>query len=444
MTRTDIANLALSKLGAEPITDLATDATKEAVHCRIWYDQVLREVLRSHFWSFAMGVTQIGKVFAVEASATLTLGNADDDTEITFTAVTPGIAGNEISVAIGGAGTALGVAVDASAIQITPAVSAIVTGTLTSDGSTPYVFGAMPMTGTLNGRPIYSGEVEAETIYWDEVGSKWWIFNDTTGTGFTSTADVASPDMVPTGAWHATTNPDAWQPLVLLLPAPLPPFPVPTGTPVVSLVYQSSAAAVVAAINADPSASLVVTAALGDTGAGQVVATAATLLSGGTIKAPDWTDAFLLPADFLKLRVVTDTAGNRIDSFDIRRVNGSRCLMAGDFDAVVLEYVALLDEPDDYDPLFVAAFATLLAARMALAVTGSAEYETSLLARYLSEDLPAARVADGQDTRSAENRNLEEFLAGDLLRQRWGNRTPSVVNVTPQAPDLDAAFEQAL
>ena len=97
MTRTDIANLALSKLGAEPITDLATDATKEAVHCRIWYDQVLREVLRSHFWSFAMGVTQIGKVFAVEASATLTLGNADDDTEITFTAVTPGIAGNEIS-----------------------------------------------------------------------------------------------------------------------------------------------------------------------------------------------------------------------------------------------------------------------------------------------------------------------------------------------------------
>jgi hypothetical protein len=118
--------------------------------------------------------------------------------------------------------------------------------------------------------------------------------------------------------------------------------------------------------------------------------------------------------------------------------------MAGDFDAVVLEYVALLDEPDDYDPLFVAAFATLLAARMALAVTGSAEYETSLLARYQSEDMPAARVADGQDTRSAENRNLEEFLAGDLLRQRWGNRTPSVVNVTPQAPDLDAAFEQAL
>ena len=174
----------------------------------------------------------------------------------------------------------------------------------------------------------------------------------------------------------------------------------------------------VAAINSDPSASLVVSAALGGTGAGQVVATAATLLSGGTIKAPDWTDAFLLPADFLKLRVVTDTAGNRIDAFDIRRVNGSRCLMAGDFDAVVLEYVALLDEPNDYDPLFVAAFATLLAARMALAVTGAAEYEASLLARYLSEDLPAARIADAHDTRSAENRNLEEFLAGDLLRHR--------------------------
>jgi hypothetical protein len=79
-----------------------------------------------------------------------------------------------------------------------------------------------------------------------------------------------------------------------------------------------------------------------------------------------------------------------------------------------------------------------------IAVTGSAEYETSLLARYLSEDLPAARLADAHDTRSGENRNLEEFLAGDLLRQRWGNRTPSVVTVTPQAPDLDAAFEQAL
>jgi hypothetical protein len=60
MTRTDIANLALSKLGAEPITNLDADATKEGIHARLWYDQTLREVLRSHFWNFAMGVTQVG------------------------------------------------------------------------------------------------------------------------------------------------------------------------------------------------------------------------------------------------------------------------------------------------------------------------------------------------------------------------------------------------
>ena len=406
MTRTDIANLALSKLGAEPITDLATDATKEAVHCRIWYDQVLREVLRSHFWSFAMGVTQIGKVFAVEASATLTLGNAGDDTEILLTAVTPGIAGNEISVAIGGDGTALGVAVDGSAIQITPAVAAIVTGTLTSDGSTPVNLEPLGLVGLDDIELPIFGELPTSIMaFKSDGGFEFWQL--TSGSSnWISYAAVASPELVPPGEYDAIENDLAW--------IPTPPA---DGTPVVTLAY-STAAAVVAAINSDPSASLVVSAVLGDTGAGQVAATAATLLSGGTIKAPDWTDAFLLPADFLKLRVVTDTAGNRIDSFDIRRVNGSRCLMAGDFDAVVLEYVALLDEPDDYDPLFVAAFATLLAARMALAVTGAAEYEASLLARYLSEDLPAARIADAHDTRSAENRNLEEFLAGDLLRHR--------------------------
>jgi len=111
-----------------------------------------------------------------------------------------------------------------------PYGAATTTGTLTSDGSAPLSIAAMPFNSMVGiGGTAYPqfGDVTGLTIYIIPVSSDaghagWRIESD--GSIFTSTAKVASPDLVPTGAWHGTTNPTGWKPTS---PA--------TGTPVVAV-----------------------------------------------------------------------------------------------------------------------------------------------------------------------------------------------------------------
>jgi hypothetical protein len=131
-----------------------------------------------------------------------------------------------------------------------------------------------------------------------------------------------------------------------------------------------------------------------------------------------WSAAFELPSDFVKLRAVYDASGVQIDKFDIRRVSGTRCLVAGDYDSLQLDYVQFVDEPSDFDPLFSAALVTLLASRMARAITGADNMEASLRQIYETVDLPAARCADGHDTQSGENHPLRALLGGALTHTR--------------------------
>jgi hypothetical protein len=195
-----------------------------------------------------------------------------------------------------------------------------------------------------------------------------------------------------------------------------------TGTDIVVLMDGTELASdIIAAVNADAVASLLVLAANSgtDDGSGPATVVDKTYLSGGMdIVIPGWVEAFELPSDFIKLRAVYDTQGNKIDKFDLRRVLGERCLVAGDYDSVVLDYVALVDEPTDFDPLFTAALTTLLASKLARAITGSESMESQLRQVYETVDLPAARCADAQDTQSGENHPLKEMLAGALTGPR--------------------------
>ena len=399
MTRTNIANMALAKLGAEPISDLATDQTKEGVHARLWYDQALGEVLRSHFWNFAMWVSQIAAVPEVEHAATGTLALGRLDGGVLVEAVTPGAGGNSIVVTVADPTPEQeSASANGNSITLFPTYKlATVAGTLAYLGSpvsfafqVPRVTGAF---GTIDGHPLFGIE-PATAIGW-ETTTENWIIGHPSGATWTSSENVASPDLVQT--W--TPGPDT------------------TGTPVVTVGLSLTVDMIAAAVaSASVSALVTLANATGSDGSAQVVPGDTVRLAGGISKSVDWQGAFPLPGDFLKLREVTNLVGDKVESFDIRRVNGARCLLASGLDAVFLEYVQLVDAPGDYDPLFIAAFTTLLAARMALAITGSKDFETALLGQYLNEDLPAARAADGQDTRSNENRSLTEFLAGDLLR----------------------------
>lgn len=133
--------------------------------------------------------------------------------------------------------------------------------------------------------------------------------------------------------------------------------------------------------------------------------------------------AFPIPSDFVKLRCLYDTAGNKIDKFDFRYVNLQRCIVAGAYDSIVFEYARFSNDGLDYDvnfydSLFIAAFSTLLASRLARAISGSDSLESQLLQRYETIDLPAARCADGHDSQSGENHPLREMLDGALVGQR--------------------------
>lgn len=104
------------------------------------------------------------------------------------------------------------------------ALSVAVSGTLT-DGTDPVTFDPLPYAGLVNGRPSFS-DGAYQDIFWD--GTEWTMANtEDPESVWESTADVASPELVPSGAWHTTTNPHAWKPVS---PA--------TGTPVVTATYQ--------------------------------------------------------------------------------------------------------------------------------------------------------------------------------------------------------------
>lgn len=146
------------------------------------------------------------------------------------------------------------------AIIVTPGTKArmIITGALTSDGSTPWGPRTHQYSGTLNGKPKYSynpaDAFELETTRW--TGTQWRV-----GGTFSwySTEDVATPDLVTT-----------WTP-----------SGANTGTPTVTAGI-SSAAQVIAAVNANVSASALVTASAVGTVTGAVAAVAAANLSGAT------------------------------------------------------------------------------------------------------------------------------------------------------------------
>lgn len=59
MTKTQIANLALSHLGEPAATDIDVDTTTAATVCRTHYDNTLATLLETHPWNFARALTRI-------------------------------------------------------------------------------------------------------------------------------------------------------------------------------------------------------------------------------------------------------------------------------------------------------------------------------------------------------------------------------------------------
>ncbi len=132
-----------------------------------------------------------------------------------------------------------------------------------------------------------------------------------------------------------------------------------------------------------------------------------------------WHYSYRLPYDCLRLGALHAEDGSKVDSFARGYCHGGQAILTNQAPDVSLTYTARIEDPNQFDPQFVDAFATLLAARMARAVTGSDSKETELLAIYKNESLSNARFRDAQETSGGENRDtLADMLEGDLLPAR--------------------------
>jgi hypothetical protein len=184
-----------------------------------------------------------------------------DDNSVLYTAKASGSAGELVSVAYDTPATqaTTTVAVTGEAITVTPGTKArmVIGGTLTSDGSTPFVFGDLLYAGTLNGKAKYS--IDPSDPFQLQRTARWngtdWILGGTSPMWASADA-VATPDLVTT--WVATG--------------------IATGTPTVTAGI-SSAAQVIAAVNASTPAAALVTATTSGASTGPVAAVAADFLT---------------------------------------------------------------------------------------------------------------------------------------------------------------------
>jgi len=190
--------------------------------------------------------------------ATLLVDPAGDDNSVLYTAKEAGAGGEAISIAYAtpAVQATTTVAVVGNAITVTPGTKArmVVTGTLTSDGSTPVVFPLLSYLEIYNTRAKYADTSGNYACVWTGFG--WALYDDVSGVGWDSSESVVTPDLV-----------TSWSPSGAA-----------TGTPIITAGV-SSAAQVIAAVNASTPAAALVTASESGASTGPVAAVAADFLT---------------------------------------------------------------------------------------------------------------------------------------------------------------------
>jgi len=66
VSETQICNLALGELGAGRISNIDDEASEKAVLCRLYYDSVVEEVLRSHEWNCAIWYQSLSQIASTD------------------------------------------------------------------------------------------------------------------------------------------------------------------------------------------------------------------------------------------------------------------------------------------------------------------------------------------------------------------------------------------
>lgn len=233
-----------------------------------------------------------------ETAATVTINPTGADNSVLYTAVAGlGADGNDITItyATPAAAATTAVAVAGDAITVTPGTKArmVISGTLSPDAT-----GELPYTGLQGSYPIYSttpGSVPA-TGRWTQIiypsgGAAWELRHYENGLAGSMALWIAAPGTEATPDLASGWAPDG----------------VETGTPVIT-AGTSSAAQVIAAVNAAAAAAALVTASASGTVTGAVAAVAATNLTGGVTSTAGQVGTMKVDSSYLY--VVTAVSGN--------------------------------------------------------------------------------------------------------------------------------------
>jgi len=120
-----------------------------------------------------------------------------------------------------------------------------------------------------------------------------------------------------------------------------------------------------------------------------------------TVPNAEWTEAYQLPGDFIRLiRVSVGTALNSLQNFALE---GRNILTIGSGDTLPILYVSNDIPVAQWSPLFIDAVVYKLAAKIAGDVTQNPSLADSALNKLESLALPVAQTADARQTLSGEN-----------------------------------------
>lgn len=154
-----------------------------------------------------------------------------------------------------------------------------------------------------------------------------------------------------------------------------------------------------------------------------------------------------LPVDFVRLMNVNEVStweSANADWFDIEDGQTSSgesigsCLLVN-IDSVRIRYIADVEDATQFDPLFIRAFRTLLAASACRQITGSDRKEAELLAQFDEVMMPMAQQVDGAETRSGEHPPLLKALR-DSFFVRARRAGAGVEYPEPVPPTVTTAF----
>jgi hypothetical protein len=143
-----------------------------------------------------------------------------------------------------------------------------------------------------------------------------------------------------------------------------------------------------------------------------------TLSKLSTVPNPEWTEAYQLPSDFIRL--IRVSVGSSLNSLQNFALEGRNILTIGEGDTLPIVYVSNDIPVAQWSPLFIDAVVYKLAAKIAGDVTQNPSLADGALNKLESLALPVAQTADARQTLSGENFGPAHMAAqSPLVRARY-------------------------